>query len=52
MSERNIHLQKRGRRFNVGPGSWMDRFVRHQGDAGELPPWVRRPKNDVRTGPS
>jgi hypothetical protein len=52
MSERNIHVQKRSRRFNLGPGSWMDRFVQRQGDEEELPLWVRRPRNDVRTGPS
>jgi hypothetical protein len=52
MGERNIHLQKRGRRFNVGPGSWMDRFTSRQDAAGELSLWVRRPKNVARNGPS
>ena len=40
MSEKT--LPARRRRFDVGPGSWMDRFTEAHGTASSLLGWGRR----------
>jgi hypothetical protein len=50
VAEKHAHIQRRSRRFNVGPGSWEDRFTQSQTADGEL--MLRVPKSGKPGGRS
>jgi hypothetical protein len=43
MSRKPEPRAPRRHRFNVGPGSWMERFVERHGTSSSLLLWGRRP---------